>query len=69
VGKKGAQGNPGSPNCSSPRTATSEDLRADGVSPTIALWGRSVLGPLEASTRAALLEDDGVGGSGRATER
>jgi hypothetical protein len=39
VGKGGARGHPGSPNSSSPRTTTSEDLGVDGVSPRIALQG------------------------------
>jgi hypothetical protein len=69
VGKRGARGNPDSPNYSSLRTATSEDTGADGVSPTTSLWGGSELDPLEASTCITSFEDEGVGGSGWATER
>jgi hypothetical protein len=69
VGKRGARGNPDSPNYSSLRTATSEDTGADGVSPTTSLWGGSELDPLEASTCITSFEDEGVGGSVWATER
>jgi hypothetical protein len=39
------------------------------MSPTAALWGGLESGPLEASTRVASLEDEGVGGLGWVTER
>jgi hypothetical protein len=41
----------------------------DGVSPTTDLRVGSESGPLEASTCAASLEDEGVEGSSRAAER
>jgi hypothetical protein len=37
--------------------------------PQKALWGRSESGPLEESTNVASHEDEGIGGSGQATER
>jgi hypothetical protein len=68
MGKRGAQGNPGSPNSSSPKITTSEDPRADNVSPMIALCGVLESGPLAAPIPAALFKGEGIGGSGWATE-
>jgi hypothetical protein len=48
---------------------TSEDPGADDMSPTVAFRDGLELGPLEVSTQAVSLEDDGVGGSGRATDQ
>jgi hypothetical protein len=39
------------------------------MSPTTTLWGGSELGPIGASTHAASLEDEGIGGLGRAAEQ
>jgi hypothetical protein len=47
----------------------SEDPGADGMSPTVAFRDGQELGPLKVSARTVSLKDEGVRGSGQATNR
>jgi hypothetical protein len=69
MGKRGAQGNPGSPNSLFLRATTSKDSGVDSMSPTTAFWDGLEVAPLDISTHAVSLKDEGVGGYGQATDQ